>query len=317
MIFTDLIVYTCLVFWVLYVTRVNNMWGVQKGTKKAREDAKQEKNFVILRDRESKRLGWYLWFGTNFGATVSEYKKKQYEYLISRVDVKTKYLNRQLEPLELIGRMRLATVITVFLAAVGFSLTWSLFFLIGIIGFFYPLFFTVSANAKIAKEDRELEEEFPDFFLILYNRLLQGTKARLMPTIRDYLTSLDAMKNQEETSVIRQFVVDLRNNIEVFGDDSKAVMALRDKYRSVMVINFCNLAVQALRGVDNSDKLQSFKMELNQRRLSTLKKRSDYAVMKGGIAVRFVYVILAQFIILSFAAKLSVSLGGIRNILGF
>ena len=103
--------------------------------------------------------------------------------------------------------------------------------------------------------------------------------------------------------------MDLRNNIELYGDDSIAVSHLRQKYSSVMVVNFCNLATQALRGVDNRDKLLGFKLELQTLQNQYMEERADKMVRQGQRAIFAIYIILAQFVLISWYAKFAGSTG--------
>ena len=110
--------------------------------------------------------------------------------------------------------------------------------------------------------------------------------------------------------------MDLRNNIEIYGDDSMAVRQLREKYRGAMVVNFCNLAVQALSGVDNKDKLTAFKSELSQRQLEAMKLEAQKRIEKGQRVIMLVFIILAEFVVLSWMAKLGGSFGMIGSVFG-
>jgi hypothetical protein len=74
-----------------------------------------------------------------------------------------------------------------------------------------------------------------------------------------------------------------------------------------MLVNFFNLAVQSLRGVDNKDKLLAFKMELSQKKLDLMTKKAEAMVAKGQKAVMLIFIILGQFIVLSWVAKAGLS----------
>lgn len=313
--FIDFVLYASLVLFILYITKVNNMWGVGKATKKARDDARAERVRQKKRLRFIKFMSICEWLGSNVGLTVSLYKQQDYQHKIDRLGWKVPYLGRAISPLELVGFMRLVMLIFSFCGLILGVLV-SQIFLILCLSIFLPAVFSNYADGVIAKEDAELEEDFPDFFLIIYSRLIKGSKTRLAPTLRDYAQSLDGVSGGTSDSVIRNFVTDLRNNIEIYGDDGIAITKLRDKYRSVLVINFCNLAIQAINGVDNSDKLLAFKVELNHRRTEKLKEKADKLVSKGSKAVYLIYLILFQFIALSWIAKLS-GTGGLGGILGW
>ena len=160
---------------------------------------------------------------------------------------------------------------------------------------------------KIIEEDTEIEEDFPDLYMLLYSRLIRGTSMRLAPTLDEYLNSIDAIYGEKSHQAMRNFVMDLRKNIEIYGDDSMAIHKMRDVYRSAMLVNFFNLAVQSLRGVDNKDKLLAFKMELSQKKLDLMTKKAEAMVAKGQKAVMLIFIILGQFIVLSWVAKAGLS----------
>lgn len=313
--FLDLVLYASLFVFVLYVTRVNNMWGVSKGTKKAKEDVRLEK----LNLKKRRRIVWLLekceWIARNIGFALTDQKEADYKYKIDRLRWYIKILNRNIKPIELVGLFKLLQLVGSFILIIGVVLTGSPLFLIFLTLVFSPAIFHTYATAKISDEDAKIERYFPDLFLILYSRLLQGSRARLSPVLKDYLIALDAVGVDKEKEPIKNFVIDLRNNIEIYGDDSIAVMKLREKYHSVMIINFCNLAVQALNGVDNSDKLLSFKIELNNKRVEQLQERAEKIVRKGSRAVLVVYLILFQFVLLSWIAKLTQA-DGVSSIFG-
>jgi len=314
--FADLVVYTCLVVYVLYITRIYNMWGVSKGTSKARIDVRKEKVFHKRRLRALSFLSKCEWFALNVGFPPSEATLQEWGYRIGRLQWTMKYIEREIKPLEFIGLLRMISFFSVVLGALGLILTGSPIYVAFFLTLFLRYFLGIYADMKIADEDKELERDFPDLYLLLYSRLVQRNHTRLAPVLQDFLHSLDAVPGGAKDSAIRKFATDLRNNIEIYGDDSLAISKLRDKYRSVMIINFCNLAVQALRGVDNSDKLLSFKVELSQQRLAQMEERANKLVRQGSRAVLVVYVILFQFIFLSWLAKFQL-VGDFWKVLGF
>lgn len=314
MVIRDFIIYACLIVYILYITKINNMWGVSRGSKKAKADVKLEKIKAKNRMRTLKLLTLFANIDKSIGFSLNEYKQKDYKYKIERLRWKIKSVERAIKPSELSGLFKLIQILGVFIAVFGFIATYNILFMLFLLFLFTPAIFHTYATAKIQDEDMKIEEEFPDLFIILYNRLLQGTNARLSPTLKDFLVSIDSVKDRGSSKIaIKNFVLDLRNNIEIYGDDGIAVMKLREKYNSVMIINFCNLAVQALNGVNNSDKLLAFKIELNGKRVEQMKERAAKMVKKGSRAVLVVYVILFEFILLSWIAKLSQA-GGIGSL---
>ena len=304
MTFRDFIIYTVLVIFVLYITKVNNMWGVSKGTKRAREDVRVEKSKAKKRKRWQGYMENAIKFDSFLGSGITNYKANKLKYKIDRLSFKVRHLDRNYKPSELSGVFKALQVFGVFLAVILYVLSPTLFSLIPLLLLGTPWFFDWYATSKITEEDKLLEEAFPDLYTVLYTRLIQGTSASLSPTLKDFLVSQDSIRNRTKSAdILKQFVLDFRNNIEIYGDEGKAVMKLREKYNSAMMVNFTNLAVQALNGVDNKDKLLSYKIELNNKKKALLEARADKLVNNGKRAIIVVYIILFQFVLLSWYAK--------------
>ena len=300
----DFLLYTSLGLFVLYTLRINNMWGVSKGTKKAKLDVKESKDLHKKRLAWLKVLQWCEWVCVNVGSVPDENTINDTNYRISRLRLKIDVLERNIKAKELLGLLKGIQLVGIFCSILALLLTKNVMSLGGLLLYLAPSTFNVFADTKINDEDIELEKDFPDLFLLLHVRLLKGSKTRLSPTLDDYIKSLDAMYQGKSHIVIRNFVVDLRNNIEIYGDDSIAVYKLRDMYRSSMVVNFCNLATQSLKGVDNKDKLLAFKIELTQQKQEDMKLRAKKLVDKGRRSIIVIYIILGEFVVLSWLAKL-------------
>lgn len=300
----DFLLYTSLGLFVLYTLRINNMWGVSKGTKKAKLDVKESKDLHKKRLAWLKVLQWCEWVCVNVGSVPDENTINDTNYRINRLRLKIDVLERNIKAKELLGLLKGIQLVGIFCSILALLLTKNVMSLGGLLLYLAPSTFNVFADTKINDEDIELEKDFPDLFLLLHVRLLKGSKTRLSPTLDDYIKSLDAMYQGKSHIVIRNFVVDLRNNIEIYGDDSIAVYKLRDMYRSSMVVNFCNLATQSLKGVDNKDKLLAFKIELTQQKQEDMKLRAKKLVDKGRRSIIVIYIILGEFVVLSWLAKL-------------
>ena len=312
--FIDFVLYATLVGYALYITRVNNMWGVSKGTQKVKTDVRTEKKLMSKRKKANRNLRFLAKFDDIIGFSMTPVKEEDLNYKISRMGWRVKVLDREIRAKELSGLFKLIQVSTSFIGAFIFIWTGNPIALILVIGALTPTLFNTWVYGKITSEDELLEREFPDLYLVLYTRLVQGKSARISPVLQDFLASLNALNTGDDAKeILRQFTMDLINNIELYGDDTLAIRRLRDKYRSVMVINFTNLAVQALNGVDNRDKLLTFKNELNHKRVDYMQARADKMVTRGEYAVWAIYIILFQFILLSWVAKLSQT-GGLGNL---
>ena len=303
----DLIVYAVLVIFVLFVTKQNNMCGTRKGTSKTKIEVKKDKEIAKKRNISLWILNKADYICNNFGFQPSLSKIEKYKFNINRGRLVAPYTDRNFSPTELLGIFKFIKFISCFFAIFLTVLIGSRVFLILFVGLFVNAIFEYVMEFKIMDEDKEIEKDFPDLYMLLYSRLVRGTQTRLAPTLDDYIKSIDAVYGEESHKAMRNFVMDLRKNIEIYGDDSMAVHKMRDTYRSAMLVNFFNLAIQSLRGVDNKDKLLAFKMELSQKKLDAMTEAANALVAKGQKAVMLIFIILAQFVVLSWVAKAGLS----------
>ena len=303
----DLIVYAVLVIFVLFVTKQNNMCGTRKGTSKTKIEVKKDKEIAKKRNISLWILNKADYICNNFGFQPSLSKIEKYKFNINRGRLVAPYTDRNFSPTELLGIFKFIKFISCFFAIFLTVLIGSRVFLILFVGLFVNAIFEYVMEFKIMDEDKEIEKDFPDLYMLLYSRLVRGTQTRLAPTLDDYIKSIDAVYGEESHKAMRNFVMDLPKNIEIYGDDSMAVHKMRDTYRSAMLVNFFNLAIQSLRGVDNKDKLLAFKMELSQKKLDAMTEAANALVAKGQKAVMLIFIILAQFVVLSWVAKAGLS----------
>lgn len=305
----DLIVYAVLVIFVLFVTKQNNMWGTKKGTSKTKVDVKKARDLTKKRNWILKILYNCDRVCHNFGFQPSLAKIEKYKFNINRCGITAPYTERYLTPTELIGLFKVVKFVGCFLAFFLSLLTGNKLFLLLISVLAIDVAFNMIVEAKIMEEDSEIEKDFPDLYMLLYSRLVRGTQVRLAPTLDEYIKSLEVIYGDKSHSAMKKFVLELRKNIEIYGDDSIAVHKMRETYKSAMLVNFFNLAIQSLRGVDNKDKLLAFRMELSQKKLDAMTVKANKMVEKGQKAVMLIFLILAQFIVLSWIAKAGLSFG--------
>ena len=79
---------------------------------------------------------------------------------------------------------------------------------------------------------------------------------------------------------------------------------LREVYHSATIINFCNVASQALQGIDNFDNLLTFKMQLVERKTNLMRKRQQAILRSGERSIYAIWVILIIFIAVGWYSKL-------------
>lgn len=302
-----------IIIFLYLILKENNIIGSNKSVKKAKADVKLEKTRRKKEQRIRKGLQLSEWFANNFGVTPSSIQVEQMQYIIDRKGKQIESVDRTFKAVEWLGILKLIMLIGVISGSALFIVTSNPIALVLLVTLFSKQVYTWYMMAEIKDEDEQIEKSFPDFYLVVYSRLVQGVRTRIAPTLADYMKSLESVKDKQKNEAIRKFVSDLQLNIEIYHDESIAIMKLRDKYKSVMVINFCNLAVQSFRGVDNKDKLLSFKMELNEKRSKMMSKRAQMLVKRGEIAVWAIYIILFEILGISILAKFSQT-GGLGSI---
>lgn len=287
-------------------TKAHGLWGNNRVANKATKDAKEEK--ALIRNRKSvlQILHFFSWLADNYGFAVSKYKLEDWQYKINRLDITVPYIKRNLRAQELVGIMKFFNIVGIFMTVLLYIITGgSLIALGGLVFMFSTYTFNIIATAIIRDEDAKLDSEFPELYFALYHRLIKGTDVRLAPTLRDYLLARDSPQDKKDLKVILRFVTDLLRTIDMYQDDSMAIKKLREKYNSVTYVNFSNLAVQALSGVDNADKLLSYRMELQRQNNDKIKQKADKAVAKGQRATWAVLIILFKYIGITIYLKAS------------
>jgi hypothetical protein len=229
----------------------------------------------------------------------------EWNYLLNRCTRPIKSINRRMKAVELLGLLKGIQFIIVLACIYGLVLTYKTPFIIGaVLAFFIPGGIKTMLQGIVKAQDIELENDFPDLYLLLYCKLTAGVNAHIADTLNSYITNMNALYEPDQHVVIRRFVQDLRNQIEVLGDEGTALSKVRENYRSALIVNFCNLACQSLRGVDTKDKLLAFKVELNEKQKELMTREAAARVERGRRSIMLIYAILAEFVCVSWAAKI-------------
>ena len=164
-----------------------------------------------------------------------------------------------------------------------------------------------SSNArlkqKIQDEDEVINMYFIDLYLLMYSKLKQGSKARLQKVVESYIDTLKVSSNVEVQFVMTKFARFFLNNLTMY-EDHVAVPKLRERYRSATIVNFCNIAAQALQGIDNGDNLLTLKQELVRRKTDMMKAKAEKLRIQGERSLVLIYVILFIFIGVGWYSKL-------------
>ena len=279
-----------------------NVFESTVGEKERADVVSERDKLNKRRGREKTKLDTYSAITGYFGKFLfSDANKEVHKFLIERLDLRSEPLERHLTPEELRGKYILILLIS--LLFVPLSIIHAGFLLFTVAGILIFSQYVRYYESKVQQEDEIIDVHFINLFLLLYSKLRQGSKGRIAPVVRGYIDSLDSTPDDEAKEVMMKFAKFLLNNLNLNRDD-KAVMMLRERYRSATIVNFCNIATQALNGIDNTDTLLSTKMDLVQRKNDLMEKNADKLYAKGEKSIYLIYVILFIFIAVGWYSKL-------------
>lgn len=289
-------------FCVWQILRLYGVFEFGKGAGQLDEDIREERKNRRKRAIEQQKLRIFAHF-TNFmhNLYLPTNTYEDHRYIIERLEIRSEVLDRNLTPEEFRGKFvalmyagllffPLALVNVIYLAPA----------IIGVVIFaVYPTFYM----KKIEDEDLIIDTYFIDLYLLMYSKLRMGARARLQPVVASYIDTLSVVSDEYMRKVMGKLARTLLNNLALY-EDHTAVHKLREKYKSATIVNFCNVATQAMQGVDNADTLLTFKMDLVRRKLDLSRKKAEALQRKAERAIFLIYVILFIFIAVGWYSKL-------------
>lgn len=266
------------------------------------EVIKKEKSDNKKREREKTRLEIYTQVTNMFrGILLPPAKEADYKYYLGRLKYKSNVLNRSITPEEFVGKKFLILCLGVIILPLGVFFKPAYVF--GAVLILYFFLKPVFMQRKIRDEDEIIDLYFIDLYLLLYSKLRQGSKARLSSVVESYVDTLHTSNNAEMKRVMLGLAEFLLNNLSMYPDH-EAVPLLRERYKSATIVNFCNVASQALQGIDNADTLLTFKMALVEKKAQAMRKTAQKLRIKGERSIYLIYVLLFIFIGMSWASKI-------------
>lgn len=266
------------------------------------EVIKKEKSDNKKREREKTRLEIYTQVTNMFrGILLPPSKEADYKYYLGRLKYKSDVLNRSITPEEFVGKKFLLLCLGVVILPLGVFFKPA--YILGVFLILYFFLKPVFMQRKIRDEDEIIDLYFIDLYLLLYSKLRQGSKARLSSVVESYVDTLHTSNNAEMKRVMLGLAEFLLNNLSMYPDH-EAVPLLRERYKSATIVNFCNVASQALQGIDNSDTLLTFKMALVEKKAQAMRKTAQKLRIKGERSIYLIYVLLFIFIGMSWASKI-------------
>ena len=290
------------IYIVVNILKIFGVFERSRGISKAQSYIKEDKKLSTKRNKERGKLGLYTALTNGVrGIVLSDFRYEEHKYVIDRLELRSKILNRLYTPEELKGRYLLLLYLG--LISISLGLLVKFFLLVGIVLIAIYFLYMPYYKQKVADEDAIIDIYFIDLFLLMYSRLRMGSKARLQTVVESYTNSLEAFADVKVRDVMLKFSRYFLNNLSMY-EDHEAVPKLVERYHSATIRNFCNVATQALQGIDNADSLLSFKIELTRRKTDIMKKRAEAMRAKGQRAIYVIYIILAMFVIVGWYSKL-------------
>lgn len=289
-------------FAVYNILRMHGVFETSTGSKKAILNKGKSDKVSSKRKLERLKLGVYSDLSKYLGVFfVTPTVRETHDIYISRLQLRSKVLNRLYTVEEYRGKYLLFLLSGLMVLPLFFINP--LFILYTITTVFVFFSYPFSLDKKILAEDQIIDDNFMDLYLNLYPKLKMGSKARLAPSVESYVYTLERMGRNIQQEVMLKFSQTLLNNLSMY-EDHVALPKLREKYTSATIVNFCNVATQSLQGIDNSDTLITFKMDLVNKRTTQVEERNKKIVSKGQMSINLIYVILVVFVLVGWYSKL-------------
>ena len=235
------------------------------------------------------------------GLLLNDTQFYNHKYYIERLDLRSEVLNRRLTPEEVRGKYAAPFFFSLFLIPITVFFPAVLIITLICGGWFFT--YQGMFKTRIRDEDEIIDDYFIDLYLLLYSKLRQGSRARLQSTIEQYVSTLETSVDTDVSKVMLKFSKYFLNLLSLY-EDHVAVPMLRESYHSATVINFCNIAGQALNGVDNFDNLLTFRMQLVERKTNLMRRRQQKILRSGERSIYAIWIILFIFIAVGWYSKL-------------
>lgn len=287
---------------VYMVLREFGVFEFQTTTNKPMEEIKEARKNKRKRSAEQRKLALYASVVNMFrGILMTESQYENHRYWIARLELRNKVLNRFYTPEEYRGRYALFLLIGILFIPVGVFFK-PVLILTGISVIMFVTYPT-GLRQQIEDEDIIIDNNFLDLYLLMYSRLKMGSRARLQSVVESYIETMQRTSDPVIKDVMLRLARYMLNTLSQY-EDHVAIPKLRERYNSATIINFCNVAGQALQGVNNADNLLTFKMQLVERKTLAMKKRSERIYQWGLRSIYLVWVILFTFVAIGWYSKL-------------
>ncbi|HOQ38127.1 MAG TPA: hypothetical protein PKW03_10305 [Acetivibrio sp.] len=212
---------------------------------------------------------------------LSEAKKDEYRSMIKRLDLK-------MTPEELRARQIVLSALALLASLVIMQIQSMLgiFSMLGVVlAWLYPV---DEIQKKIEKKNKNIMDDFPAFYSMLYYQYSRSVNIFLGDVVKDFLPNA----NPDMAEELEIFI----DNIE-YGEEY-ALKQLKKRVPLRYVVKFCDIMQTRLNGYDNTSQMTYLKNELNDLRIQTLEKElrkrqnQNIKVQFALIFVLIVYVII-------------------------
>lgn len=290
-------------FAVIKILQVFGVFERNPGASKAKDRVDDTRKLRKTQKRANTKMSFYALPCIMFrNILLPKRKEEEFTRWLTRLDIREKTLDRVYTAEEYMGKQALPFLLS--FLTIPLIVAHSAFWLIlpGVT-LVWLLFQSRQLKLRILDEDQILDNNFLDIYLLLYSQLKAGSRGRLRGTLENYLETLKTAANTDENDILKRFATYFLNLLTT-NEDHEAVIKLRELYNSSVIINFCNVAGQALSGVDNADNLLTFKMQLTERKIKVMRDKQAKMVRSGERAVYLIYIILFIFIGIGWKSKL-------------
>lgn len=261
-----------------------------------------ERKYDKKRKHEKQKLDFYAGVTNMFrGLIMTPTIYENHEYYIQRLELRSKVLNRFYTPEEYRGKYAFFVLVSLFFIPIGVFFPPA--FVVPAVALLVYLTYPATLKQQIQDEDIIIDNNFLNLYLLMYSKLKMGSRARLQGVVESYIDTMQNETDERTKTVMTKLARFMLNNLSQY-EDHIAIPKLRERYNSATIINFCNVAGQALQGVDNADNLLTFKMQLVERKTTAMEKRSERIFSQGQKSIYLIWIILFFFVACGWYSKI-------------
>lgn len=274
-----------------------------KHEKLGEESLKKKLQQERLVKQQKQALALLSWAGKKVNKDTYSYEA--FEKSAQRLDIEL--FGTHLTGVQLRGLISLMGISALFLGVVwtlvfGFSIINALLFGFGLISL---VGYQAIMDTIVVKKDKRLDEAFSDLYLMVYTSIVDETGTPLIKCLNTFMKANEYKlykfegEDLKRVKEIMKFANDYATLLTKLPE-STATREIRKKYgTSALIINFCTIVEQRLRGKDNRDKLIAFKQELLNKKIRLLEAKSQKLISRGELITNLIYIILIEVIIVS------------------